>query len=107
MSNAVEDAYIASTYMKQKLPFVLLRALGDMKRLKSPDVEVPHPSGWSIEFSLEVDLALDVIARAFHNQGFGSSDSLDYYLIDFNSFHQLGCEAIRRSYWIEIYRDER
>lgn len=96
----LEDAraLIASTYMKQKLPFVLLRALGDMKRPKSPNVEIPHPSRWSIEFSLEVDLALDVIARMFHNQGCGFSDSSDYYLIGFNSFHRLGCDA--------IYRDE-
>ena len=66
-SYAVEDAYIASIYMKQKFPSVLLRALGDTE--KSPDVKIPHPRSWSIEFSLEVDLALDVIARAFHNQG--------------------------------------
>jgi hypothetical protein len=77
--SALEDTLIASTYMKQKLPFVLLRALGNMKRPKSPNVEIPHPSRWSIEFSMEVDLALDVIARAFHNQGYGFSDSSDYY----------------------------
>ena len=71
MSDAVKDAYIVSTYMKQKFPFVLSQALGDMER---PEVEIPHPRGWGVEFSLEVDLALDVIARAFQNQGLGYSD---------------------------------
>jgi len=69
MSDAVQDACIVSTYMKQKLPLVLLRALGDMERPESPDVEIPHPRHWSVEFALEVDQALDVIARAFLNQG--------------------------------------
>jgi hypothetical protein len=94
MSDALEDTYIVSTYMKQKFPFVLLRAQGDMER---PDVEIPHPHRWSVEFSLEVDLAVDVIAHTFHNQGLGYSDSPDlpeYYLIDFSSFNPLGCEAI-------------
>jgi len=90
MSDAVEDAYITSTYMKEKFPCVLLRALGEMERPKSPDVEIPHPDCWSIEFSLEVDQALDVIARAFHNQGFWISESLEYYLIDFEQFQPNG-----------------
>jgi hypothetical protein len=70
MYDALEDVCIVSTYMKKKLPFVLLRALGNTERPKSPDDEIQHPLGWSIEFSMEVDLALNVIARAFHNQGF-------------------------------------
>jgi hypothetical protein len=67
MSDAVHFTCIVSTYMQQKFPLVLLRT-----RLESPDIEideVPHPQGWSMEFALEVDLALDVIARAFHHQG--------------------------------------
>lgn len=70
MSDVLEDALIVSTYMKEKFPSVLLRALGNMEQPKSPGVKIPHPLRWSIEFSLEVDLALDVIARSFHNQGF-------------------------------------
>ena len=69
LSDAVQDIHIVSTYMKKKLPFVLLRFLGNMERPESPDVEVPHPRRWSVEFALEVDWALDVIARAFHDQG--------------------------------------
>lgn len=61
-SGALQDSYIVSTYMKQKFPNVLLRP-------ESPDIEIRHPSSWSVEFALDVDLALDVIARAFHNQG--------------------------------------
>lgn len=77
MSEAVEDTYIASTYMKQKFPFVLSRVLG-IDRPDLPDSpDIMHPLHWSIEFSLEVDLALDVIARAFHNQGFGYFTSLE------------------------------
>jgi hypothetical protein len=94
MSDAVEDAYIISTYMKKRLPFVLLRALGDMDRPESPDDQIPHPHHWSLEFAMEVDLALDVITRAFHNQGLGYFDLPDYYLIDFNSFNALGCKTI-------------
>jgi hypothetical protein len=79
--DAVQDTYIVSTYMKQKLPSVLLRAQGDIEGPDSLDVEyveLPHPSGWSLDFALEVDMALLVIARAFHNQGFGYSDSPEY-----------------------------
>ena len=83
MSDSLEDACVVSNYMKEKLPFVLLRASGDNDRPKSPEVEIPHPRHWSIDFSLEVDLALDVIARAFHNQGFlYVSYTPEYYLID-------------------------
>jgi hypothetical protein len=67
MSDAVQFTCIVSTYMQQKLPLILLRT-----QLESPDieiVEIPHPQGWSVEFALEVDLALDVIADAFHHQG--------------------------------------
>ena len=69
MDDAVQLACIVSTYMKKKLPIILLRTLGDMERPTSSDVEIPHPKDWSLEFALEVDRALDVIARAFHNQG--------------------------------------
>lgn len=68
--SAVQEAYIVSTYMKQKLPHVLIeRGQGYMERPVSPDVEIKHPLSWSLEFSIEVDLALEVLARAFHNQG--------------------------------------
>ena len=30
----------------------------------SPDVEIHHPLSWTVEFSMEVDLALDTLARA-------------------------------------------
>ena len=73
MSVAVEDTCIASIYMQKKLPSVLLRTQSDKDRPKSHDVEIPHPSCWSMDFSLEVDLALDILARAFHNQGLGYS----------------------------------
>lgn len=67
----VQEAYIVSTYMKQNLPH-LLRFLGNTEGpqiTESPDVEIQHPQSWSVEFAMEVDLALDVLTRAFHNQG--------------------------------------
>ncbi|KAF8810593.1 hypothetical protein BYT27DRAFT_7091497 [Phlegmacium glaucopus] len=66
MSNLaiLQDACIVAAYMKRKFPNVLVSTLG----LQGPNVEIEHPPGWSVEFALEVDLALDVIARAFHNQ---------------------------------------
>lgn len=79
--DALQDTYIVSTYMKQKLPSVLRRALGNMEGPDLLDVEyvdLPHPSGWSMDFALEVDRALLVIGRAFHNQGFGYSDPPEY-----------------------------
>jgi hypothetical protein len=67
--SAVQEASIVSIYMKQKLPHALLKkGLGVMERPYSPDVEIKHPLSWSLEFAMEVDLALDVLARAFHNQ---------------------------------------
>jgi hypothetical protein len=67
MSNlaVLQDTCIVATYMKRKFPGVLASTRG----LQGPNVEIQHPHGWSVEFALEVDLALDVIARAFHNQG--------------------------------------
>ena len=68
--SAIQEASIVSTYMKQKLPHVLReRCLSDINRPDSPDVEIHHPLSWTVEFAMEVDLALDTLARAFHNQG--------------------------------------
>jgi hypothetical protein len=77
--DALQDTYIVSTYMKQKFPSVLLRPMEGPDSLDVEYVELPYPSGWSMDFSLEVDLALLVIARAFHNQGLAT-------LIDLNIF---------------------
>jgi hypothetical protein len=65
-TSAVQEVSIVSIYMKQKLPHFLERGLGGPD---SPDVEIKHPLSWSLEFAMEVDLALDVLARAFRNQG--------------------------------------
>jgi hypothetical protein len=66
---ALHDAYTVSNYMRQKL-LDILRVLGDVEQ--SPDVEIQHPQSWSLDFAMDVDWALDVIARAFHNEGFVS-----------------------------------
>ncbi|KAF8808475.1 hypothetical protein BYT27DRAFT_7222927 [Phlegmacium glaucopus] len=55
---------MVATYMQTKFPSVLLSTL----RMEQPDLEIEHPHGWSVEFALGVNLALDVLARAFHNQ---------------------------------------
>ena len=60
-----EETSTVATYMKEKFPIVLHTVLD----IQFPDVDIQHPHGWSIEFAMEVDLALDVLARAFHNQG--------------------------------------
>lgn len=96
-SSAVQEAYIVSKYMKQKFPHVLLQVRGDMERPETPDVEIQHPLSWSVEFAMEVDLALDVIARAFHNQGIVSCYSrvtrIEFQIL-ISSFNPMGCEAI-------------
>jgi len=40
-----------------------------------PEVFIAHPTEWSLDFAIEVDLA--VISRAFHNQGGLFVDSSD------------------------------
>jgi len=61
-----QETSIVAAYMKKKFPGVLLE-----RSIDTPDRPdfIGHPKHWSLEFSLEVDLALDVIARAFHNSG--------------------------------------
>jgi hypothetical protein len=94
----LQDSYIVSGYMKKKFPYVLL---GNVER---PDEDIHHPLDWSLDFALEVDLALDVMARAFHNQGIFFQYISRIYLTKQISIHKLGCEAICRSYRNEIYR---
>jgi len=61
-----QETSIVATYMKARFPSVL-HSVVDMAY---PDVDIQHPDHWSLEFALEVDQALDIIARAFRNQGF-------------------------------------
>jgi len=61
-----QETSTVATYMKARFPSVL-HSVVDMPY---PDDNIQHPAHWSLEFALEVDQALDVIARAFHNQGF-------------------------------------
>ena len=89
-----EEMSTIATYMKAKFPIVLRTTLD----IQLPDVDIRYPHEWSLEFALEVDQALAVLARAFHNQGFllTLTELLDLISISFN---QLGCEAICRSCW--------
>jgi len=61
-----QETSIVAAYMQKKFPGVLLD-----HSINTPDCPdfIAHPKHWSLEFSLEVDLALDVIARAFQNSG--------------------------------------
>jgi hypothetical protein len=61
-----QETSAVATYMKARFPSVL-HSIVDMPY---PDVNIRHPNSWPLEFAVEVDHALDVIARAFHNQGF-------------------------------------
>jgi hypothetical protein len=61
-----QDASIVATYMKAKFPSVLHSVIN----MAYPDVNIQYPDSWPLEFAVEVDQALDVLARAFHNQGF-------------------------------------
>jgi hypothetical protein len=63
-----EETVIVAAYMKAKFPAVL-RHHSSARPLSLPDFTIAHPRHWSLDFSVEVDLALDVIARAFHNTG--------------------------------------
>ena len=60
----LQDTLIVSAYMKEMFPHVLK---GDMKQ------PIQYPPSWSLEFALDVDWALDVLGRAFHNKGFLAS----------------------------------
>jgi hypothetical protein len=63
-----EETAIVASYMKAKFPAVL-RHHSSAHPPSLPDFTIGHPRHWSLDFSVEVDLALDVIARAFHNTG--------------------------------------
>jgi hypothetical protein len=62
------ETAIVAAYMKERFPAVL-RHHSSAHPLCPPDFIIGHPRHWSLDFSIEVDLALDVIARAFHNAG--------------------------------------
>ena len=56
-----------ATYMQAKFQQeVYTMSLGLSRR---PEAFIAHPTQWSLEFAIEVDLAVDVISRAFHRQG--------------------------------------
>ena len=74
-----EETSMVATYMKAKFPIVLHTVLD----MQLPDVDIQHPQGWSVEFALEVDLALDVLAHTFHNEGCFSTSPEMLYIIDF------------------------
>lgn len=62
-----EETAIVAAYMKAKFPAVLRHH--STQPLSLPDFTITHLRHWSLDFSVKVDLALDVIARAFHNAG--------------------------------------
>ncbi|KAF8148836.1 hypothetical protein B0H34DRAFT_805257 [Crassisporium funariophilum] len=59
-----DETAIVAKYMKAKFPEVLRHHCSTAHPLPCT---VGHPKHWSLSFSMEVDLALDVIARAFHH----------------------------------------
>lgn len=56
------ETTIVADYMKAR--FSLMQNGGHVS-----DNFVRHPNHWSLDFAIEVDHALDVILRAFNNQG--------------------------------------
>ena len=85
-----EETAIVAAYMKAKFPGVL-RHHYSARPLSST---IGHPRHWSLGFSMEVDLALDVIARAFHNTGillfYYMLQRTRPYLIDSAKYQQTG-----------------
>lgn len=70
MFNLQETCTVAK-YMTEKFPYIL--STFGMKHPDNPDhpnAKVRHPEGWSVEFAMDVDQALAVLASAFKNQGF-------------------------------------
>jgi hypothetical protein len=62
-----EETAITAGYMKAQFPGVLRHHSAYPGSL--PNSTIEHPRHWSLDFAVEVDLALDIIARAFHNTG--------------------------------------
>jgi len=58
------ETNIVAEYMVEKLQEMAMNP-----KQCIPDAILPHPHHWSIDFAMEVDLALDVITHAFGNQG--------------------------------------
>jgi hypothetical protein len=60
-----DETAIVATYMKAKFPGVLRHHCS----ARPLSFTIGYPRHWSLSFSMEVDVALDVIARAFYNTG--------------------------------------
>lgn len=98
-----EETAIVAGYMKAKFPGVLRHHLS---AAHPPPCTIGHPKHWSLSFCLEVDLALDVIARAFHNTGILPHMYTPRPTKSHCSFHGLGCPKICRSHWPQKKRDQ-
>ena len=55
-----EETAIVAAYMKAKFPGVLCHHSAHPSTPTLPDFTIGHPSHWSLDFSVEVNLALDV-----------------------------------------------
>jgi hypothetical protein len=63
---AVQETETIATYMKSKFAEMLWN-MGP-RQLDRPEV-APYPKEWSLEYAVEVDLAVSIITQAFNKQG--------------------------------------
>lgn len=61
---AVHKNETMATYMKSKFAEMLWK----MDSTRHQPTVVPHPGEWSLEYAVEVDLAVLIIAQAFNKQ---------------------------------------
>lgn len=63
---AVEESKAIAAFMKLKFSDMMWNTGSAQRR---PGPLIPYPEGWSLEFAIEVDLAVSIIVQAFNNQG--------------------------------------
>jgi hypothetical protein len=63
---AVRETKTIATFMKLKFAETMWN-MGSAEH--RPGALIPYPEGWSLEFAIEVDLAVSIIAQAFDSQG--------------------------------------
>ena len=73
----VDEIQEIATYMQKKFAETMLNI--DHPHLW-PEVFIPIPEDWSLEYTIEVDLAVAIIAQAFDNQGNRPASQLVYHM---------------------------
>ena len=95
--DTVDEIQEIATYMQKKFAETMLNI--DHPHLR-PEVFIPIPEDWSLEYTIEVDLAVAIIAQAFDNQGNRPTSPIgvSHDLQKSCRINNVGCRALCRPY---------